>query len=1026
MLYKKNKSDELDKSLFQNPTAEYRGAPFWSWNTKLDQKELDRQLICLKEMGFGGAHLHPRTGLETPYLSEEFMSYIKGCLDKAKQEDMQVYLYDEDRWPSGFAGGLVTKDVQYRAQYLLFTPQPYQEDEIITAKADSCARASRAKNGKLLAVYDVVLDENGCLASCRKTDGTEKPEGELWYAYLERAQPNTWHNNQTYVNTLDKAAMDRFLEVTHENYYKHIGEEFGKAVPTIFTDEPQFSHKTMLEFPKEKRDVILPWTEDFADTYKAMYGEDILANLPELIWEKPDKAVSTIRYHYHDHITERFTQAFADNIGAWCREHGIALTGHMMEEPTLRSQTAALGEAMRAYRGFELPGIDMLCDSYEYTTAKQAQSASHQFGREGVMSELYGVTSWSFDFRRHKLQGDWQAALGVTLRVPHLSWVSMKGEAKRDYPASINYQSPWYKEYKQVEDHFARVNTAMTRGKAKVRVGVVHPIESYWLHWGPNSQTGMLRDQMDERFQGVTQWLLFGGYDFDYIDESLLPSLCEKAGNPIQVGKMAYDVVVVPGCETLRATTVERLRDFEKAGGTVIVMGEAPSLVDAIPSEEGKKLAENARQIPFERVALIEALEPFRTVRLENFGGSLMGHLLYQLREDNDCQWLFVAAGRPMGNPDFVRRDGVRIILDGTYQVEEYDTMTGEVRPLSAVWEKGKTKVERIFHNQDSLLLKLTPAAAQAAAPSKVCRQTGAALRIPNRIPVTLSEPNVLMLDRAEFSLDDNPYLPAEELLRADNKLREQLHIPMRVGEVAQPWTLPPEEITHHANLRFAVESEIDVPVSLALEEADAAVVRLNGNKITAKPNGYYTDKCIGVIELGVLPKGSNVLEVSIPFANRIGLEWCYLLGDFGVRVEGARGVITAPVRELSFGDIVPQGLPFYGGNITYHLPVSVGEKGARIHLPHYRGALVAVEKDGVRLGELTFAPYDLDVPQTETLDLVLFGNRVNTFGAVHMVGDGDRFLHPGCWRSSGDGWSEEYVLQQVGILSSPEILPYE
>ena len=50
----------------------------------------------------------------------------------------------------------------------------------------------------------------------------------------------------------------------------------------------------------------------------------------------------------------------------------------------------------------------------------------------------------------------------------------------------------------------------------------------------------------------------------------------------------------------------------------------------------------------------------------------------------------------------------------------------------------------------------------------------------------------------------------------------------------------------------------------------------------------------------------------------------------------------------------------------------------------------------------------------------------MNTFGAVHMVGDGDRFLHPGCWRSSGDGWSEEYVLQQVGILSSPEILPYE
>ena len=135
-----------------------------------------------------------------------------------------------------------------------------------------------------------------------------------------------------------------------------------------------------------------------------------------------------------------------DVIDVYKRQgHGIALTGHMMEEPTLETQTVALGEAMRSYRSFEIPGIDMLCDRRELSTAKQAESAVHQFGREGMTSELYGVTNWDFDFRGHKLQGDWQAALGVTVRVPHLTWTSMAGEAKRDYPASISYQSPWYK-----------------------------------------------------------------------------------------------------------------------------------------------------------------------------------------------------------------------------------------------------------------------------------------------------------------------------------------------------------------------------------------------------------------------------------------------------------------------------------------------------------------------------------------------------------------------------------------------------
>ena len=37
MLYKKNSAKVLDEQLFKNPTAEYRGAPFWAWNCELNQ-----------------------------------------------------------------------------------------------------------------------------------------------------------------------------------------------------------------------------------------------------------------------------------------------------------------------------------------------------------------------------------------------------------------------------------------------------------------------------------------------------------------------------------------------------------------------------------------------------------------------------------------------------------------------------------------------------------------------------------------------------------------------------------------------------------------------------------------------------------------------------------------------------------------------------------------------------------------------------------------------------------------------------
>ena len=74
MLYEKNKTEKLSEELFKNPTSEYRGAPFWSWNDKLEKEECVRQTKIFKEMGFGGYHMHPRAGLATPTTVEGLMS----------------------------------------------------------------------------------------------------------------------------------------------------------------------------------------------------------------------------------------------------------------------------------------------------------------------------------------------------------------------------------------------------------------------------------------------------------------------------------------------------------------------------------------------------------------------------------------------------------------------------------------------------------------------------------------------------------------------------------------------------------------------------------------------------------------------------------------------------------------------------------------------------------------------------------------------------------------------------------------
>lgn len=179
ILYADAHAPELDLTLFRHPTAAYRGAPFWSWNTTLDRDHLLRQIGDLKEMGFGGFHIHSRTGLATDYLGDAFMGHVRACTEKAAAEGMLCWLYDEDRWPSGFAGGLVTRDERFRAKHLLVTPTPYN-GTVDPPPLISNAKASRNENGVLLARYHVVL-RDGYLASYRRlTDGEDAPtEGRV-------------------------------------------------------------------------------------------------------------------------------------------------------------------------------------------------------------------------------------------------------------------------------------------------------------------------------------------------------------------------------------------------------------------------------------------------------------------------------------------------------------------------------------------------------------------------------------------------------------------------------------------------------------------------------------------------------------------------------------------------------------------------------------------------------------------------------------------------------------------------------
>ncbi|MBQ7183326.1 MAG: hypothetical protein IJR97_05005 [Clostridia bacterium] len=1022
MLYPRNTEAKLDPELFRRPTAEYRGAPFWAWNCDLKDDLLRREIEVMRDMGMGGFHMHTRSGMSIKYLSDEFMDKVRLCVEEARKNHMLAWLYDEDKWPSGFAGGYVTEKEENRQRFLLFSPKAPEK-------------------GALLARYEVSLRSDGRLDHYRRLGAEEKADGTVWYASEQVTEPRPWFHFNGYVDTMNKAAIRDFIHITHDRYHEVLGDDMGTICPAIFTDEPQMPRKTNLFRSTDLQDVVLPWTGDLEETYREAYGESLLDRLPEVIWELPE-GISQTRYRYHDHATERFVSAFCDQIGAWCDDHHILMTGHMMQEGTLQSQTQAVGEVMRAYRAFTLPGIDQLCDGREFVTLKQAASAAHQQGCPGIISEMYGVTNWDFDFKGHKLQGDWQAALGVTVRVHHLYWCSMHGESKRDYPASIGHQSPWWREYPLIEDHFARVNTLMTRGKPLIRIGVIHPVESCWIAWGPNDLTGVKRVELDRKFAEVTDWLLKDTLDFDYICESTLPRL-RKDGPGLTVGEMTYDAVIVPACETIRSTTLDALRALRDGGGKVIFLGSVPKYVDALPSREAAEFSEKCECLPWDRERLNESLLPLREIRVLDRKGYPAPTLLTALRSDGDGRALFISHYRPArrGAPD--KKEEYLITVKGCWDLQVCDTLTGEIRPFKAQRGENETNFTWNCYSQDSLLLRLEPAAPGGTSFTRARALDGSygismsEDYTPNFEPETESvlpppeeiiphEDNVLLLDTAEWRVDDGPWQEEEEMLRVGVKAKEMKNISTAAAAGAQPWALPREKAEHALSLRVTFRSEISLDhARLALEDADISEVTFNGEPLERKQDGFFTDEAVAAFPVGPVKKGLNTVEITKPLAASTAVENLFLLGDFGVAVRGADKKIVPAARGLDYGDWTAQGFPFYSGAMTYRWHLKGGRK-LRLKLGRFNAPCVTAELDGERVGNLSLSPSEVSLghlPEGDhILDITVYPSRINSFGSMHLNDPTLTWFGPNAWRTTGMQWTKNYILTPTGLLTEPHL----
>lgn len=977
--------------------------------------------------------MHSREGLETEYMSTEWMDCVKATVKAAKEEGMAAWLYDEDRFPSGAAGGLVPAKGgdAFRSKALML--------EII--------KEDFAPDDKIAAVFEAVVEGDNIL-QCRRLEmrschSLTKDTVFLVFRY-EVSGSNEWYNDDAPADNLNPDAVAAFIESTHEVYKREIGDEFGKTVPGIFTDEPNIAD--FISVYSDRR-VWIPWTTGFGEYFEKVRGYDILDVVPYIFFQGEKSAKA--RHDYWRTISDRFCEVYSKQISEWCEKNNLAYTGHYFEEDHMGCAVRANGSVMPHYRYQHIPGIDILKDrTNEYLTVKQCTSVANQYGRKHVLSETYGCTGWDFTFEGQKWIGDWQFVMGVTLRCQHLALYSLKGCRKRDYPPAFSYNNSWFKYNKVVEDYFARLSAVLTEGSVVRDILVIHPVSTVWSMLGRNpyrkQESGWWADpetnepnKFGDRFNDFVRSLLAFHYDPDLGDETIIAEKGRVEGGKFWVNHVGYSVVILPPMKTLLESTVRLLEEFMKTGGKVIAVEPLATLIEGEEANLQDKLYKNENLLVAGDLGsacrLLESTLP-RKVSICNRFMAEAPEFLYMQRDLPDSQILFVVSN------DRKNTHEVMITVSCTGRVEEWDALTGRFNDVDASINRGNTVFTADFSPAGSRLFIIhkNEALKLAELRFKYSDDHFEQKKHTALGPVcsfTRTMPNVLVLDKCSARINEGDWSEITDVWKAQREIRETLGmrqvyyngLPQRYKWIDKPH--PSDGTMVQFMFQFHVNEIPQSDIYLVIEEAELFKVDLNGKEIGEKPDGWFVDKSFGKIKLYGLKKGMNELVLTCKYMNRMEVEDCYLIGDFGVDIN--RNIISEP-KSLHLGDWCMQGYFHYCGSMIYHFDVKF-DKGldqkAVLEIGEYSAVTVEVKINGRSAGHIPWPQANkLDMTDflrdgVNKIDIEVMGSPRNMFGPLHHKLNNIPGIDWSCFRTEGEYYTPEYVVKPYGLMGQINIL---
>ena len=561
---------------FATPPSEFASHVIWGWEGMIDIKVIRADLDSIYNRGFRSVIIEAGRNTPFEYLSDGWFKAIASTVQEAKKRGMKVWIIDEGKYPSGFAGGKFTQerpDLRMQALVVSDTIRVAAGTTLNNRAVDSYVISAVAVNDtqpyRIVEITDHKINFNA--------------GAHDWQIILVRSDfrtpPTRAVNDPTGAKTtanslcdyLNPAAVRQFIDWTHEQYKKYLGKEFGVTVMGFRGDEPDYGH--------------FPWTPDILEIFKQKKGYDPTPYLASLV-ARPTSPVGfritapepypsnqpvrteeekRVRADYWDVWSKMFAESFFKQQADWCEANNVAHITHLNNEHNMPVCVRAEGDLFRALSKVQVPGVDAIWNQIWPRTVndypKLASSVAHVYGKPRSFSESFAAYDSVPTIPKAKYVVDYQIVRGINF-FEFMFW-----------PARTGGQRGWMNApgMKDLNTHTNRATYLMSQGIPGARVAMYYPTANMWMD----------NNDVYAHVTSLSTSLLQHQYDFDYVnDDAFLEGVLNvEDGYLLNKSGQKYYTLIIPSADVISLGAWRKIEEFANRGGKVLFWGKKPDML---------------------------------------------------------------------------------------------------------------------------------------------------------------------------------------------------------------------------------------------------------------------------------------------------------------------------------------------------------------------------------------------------------------------------------------------------------------